>query len=1681
MPPKLSVNRRAHFPVGGKRNTMNFFGHGNRPKKKGKTAAEEEDDERPRRRKSKPSQEWALLAGVGVLGAGGLYWAYQHPKEVRAAAKSLGVADNEVVRGALDYIYGGNPEDRAVIGQHLAENAAAEHIQEPVKAAPGASVRPPTRKLNEQETKVVAALQAAGHTAEAAQFSEIMAMKPEAGVLRLPGAPSQDPVELAGQVMGARAQYDEIRAEAVHRASMEGTKLGLQGAELQQHVAQADQKAAATYEGWARNPATLVNSMSMMNMERGQRFGDAEIQAARVEASKLQLRAGGEDSLSRRSADARVEATTDEGYQRANVVDAVTTAQLHPGSAWNKHFAELVDMVAPTADENARADRAIAAENAFRLQKKQPEMTAEEKATSKQSIVRGLATTRFVDQVATSNPEAFQRIHAAVDAVDQSITVATLLDPRTAAQAPLYKQVADELRAAGVTPENAAQKFQEHPELRQYVDHVSGAERWQAPYAGRTTPGGVAERNVAATQADARAARPSVSPLSATADILDPVLTGVDPHVLGMSNMVSSPMAYGADSRGVFNPYRGRFSMVRRDPDLAWQANRQAAVLERTKQEQELQDRGDFEGLQKLRATPLPTSSETKGNVENANLRADASDLAGRGAQAWGLSNALRVSAPVMGPLKALLFGGSFVGSSQAFHGKNPLAAGTPEERDNLQATLGGLTGFAAQTAAARTRVPELVAQAKASLAAKGPGGAFRQFMSKLNPEITGRVSRGLQGVSDAAGYATQTPEGLQAIRDRTSTALKAVTDRSPKPASSSWLNRFGRGAVNMVTNAPAKAGIIGRSVVDQARWARSLGTMAEAEGALSRLTMGALKSGPAAQLLRLNALRGGIALGAATVQYGVLGTGAQAAFDVGGHILNITQGKASERSDQEQYQRAYNAIIDADGRPEDAWGTGSVLGQARDVGAYARHAIGMNFRSIVNRQAGVTAYYRMKNQGASPGLWSGAGALITGVNDEDNGYWQQTGAVRGARDAMYATAEKRALQRGTEIGEQLVKSNPLWVGAPAAKQDAMINGIAASWAKESVGHLYSAPTIVQSDADDAAALMERRVKSWKPNVLALEDGTGAGLYGEAESFMKHILPEEGNGDLHASFHDLGVANAVLNSGGDFNGAVQAGNPDKNFEVAAGYAERNIAALENMPGGVGQLYKAHQQVYGGTRRRLERALRAPEYRHLPEKDKTAIMEAGLKHTSSLLKPEIDKLVASRAPLNDLMSPSPESGGKSRLDAFVEKNGLRVEQRLPEFNSGSAEQSLSAASKEFAGLLAPEDFKVLADPALVRQKVDAATGVDFETRNNNEATGSYTNSSSRGQALRERSAQYTKDLGTTGFNSTPDGFDRLIGDAARSGALPVRYVDVAPDRRSPEFISRRNTEVEMGPRGPEIIVRGTPNPNRPAYTPEMMSAVTEAIADRNPELLRGMAQGQQKADITPVLMARERPALEAALRAPQGGFNILGPDGKPAGTVGTWDELRMHIGNPANAQNYAKVWRPEVQKYLGDWKQYRASVEQRAPESTPEIDQQLDIRSAYQRFYDKERTGWERAQWEAKQPKPSQGARTPLGQVLDHVNPLKNRQVPSATDFFKPSMTDQEFSQAFNRDPSKYVSPEALQYHQRYQAWENQRKSLQAPAGPGPASKYVAPKPAAPTPAASPPVQPTPPPGQPAKP
>ena len=144
------------------------------------------------------------------------------------------------------------------------------------------------------------------------------------------------------------------------------------------------------------------------------------------------------------------------------------------------------------------------------------------------------------------------------------------------------------------------------------------------------------------------------------------------------------------------------------------------------------------------------------------------------------------------------------------------------------------------------------------------------------------------------------------------------------------------------------------------------------------------------------------------------------------------------------------------------------------------------------------------------------------------------------------------------------------------------------------------------------------------------------------------------------------------------------------------------------------------------------------------------------------------------------------------------------------------------------------------------------------------------------------------------------------------------------------------------------------------------------------------------------------------------------------------------------------------------------------------------KSAYRRFYDKERKDWERAQLEAKRPKPTPASGNPLGQALDSLNPLKGISLPSPSDIlsqpvFKPSMTDQEFSQTFKRDPTKYVSPEAAQYQQRYQAWENQRKSLKAPAGPVPAPKYVAPKPAAPAPAASAPVQPTPPPGQPPKP
>lgn len=1170
---------------------------------------------------------------------------------------------------------------------------------------------------------------------------------------------------------------------------------------------------------------------------------------------------------------------------------------------------------------------------------------------------------------------------------------------------------------------------------------------------------GVAVRNREAQEADVASSRPATSPFASTGDHLDQVLTALSPGVLSQANMVLGPMGYGADARGVLNPHGDPDSVVIRNPEDHWQANRARAVLDRQNAVQEAIRAGDHEGARMLLAEPLPGSTETLADIEAANDAARLHDAAGRASSAAALSTALRVSAPVMGPLGVLGVGGGLaLGQTAAKALKGQPVADTPEARAGLTETAGRVGGFAAQTAAMRSR-PQFAAQVaekaleglKARLPAaaqgawnlrdtlmnRGPTEAYNNLLKQIEQQ-TGKLNTALQAAKTAPGVGA-VPEGLHAVRvgaaapagagfgTRAAHALKSgfqqakwVGSRSLPAEAITATERI----AGQVTQ-PVQAVLKSRPLA-----ALTLNTSAEASAALGRITQSAVKSPALVALMRVNALRGAGALSAASVQYGIIGTGALAVADISGHALNAIKGEARSRSYEEQYRRAYNGTLRADGRLESNWGTGGYAGNVRDMAATGRNAVMMDFQYIMERQAAVTGYSRAKFEGGSHDIIRGAGAAVSGVNDPETGFYEQSAEYRGVQDALYFTAERRALQRGTEIATQIIEGDPRFANAPVATRDEAIMSTAARISAQYVSRLKDT-TILEHNIDEAIGALDLKVKTFKPNPVALLDSSGGQLYGEGARFLNHILPDDvaENKTLHEDINALGHYNAARNNGiQDPDALTRQGRDAEVFQASNDYAWKNRSKMAALPGGIGDAFKAHDAVYGPARRAALRALDAPELKHADPKRRQDIYDAIMQNAETKAKPMVEEFLKSpgRHDIADLMKPGTGPDGKpteSRIQVWQQQNGYEEAPRTALGITGSAE---AARDKGFAELrrLLPPDKQGLLDPVAISQEADRITGKTFEERNNTEA-GLYTKSSPTGQAIAARREQWAQDLRSSGIKLPLDdaGFQRFVGDGPSSRRFDIN--NVTADRASKLY-------------------------------------ALETLAARDPEKIRQLAPG---ASSTAVLLAQERPWLEKAMADPSGkGFVKLGPDGNPVGTVATWEELRADMANPANAANYAKAWRPEVQKYLTEVQQYDA--QRVAPVSTPEIDKQLDIKDAYGRWTHQERMAQEqaRAQAEAQTKTPLQ--RNPLVQTF--------RQVVAPSPAYTPSMTPEQFAQKFRADPSQFkgiLTPEALEYQQRYATWEKQQASLKAPAGPGATPGYVPAKPAtlpaakpAPTPA-----------------
>ncbi|HPS76559.1 MAG TPA: hypothetical protein PLS53_00225 [Thermoanaerobaculaceae bacterium] len=1135
---------------------------------------------------------------------------------------------------------------------------------------------------------------------------------------------------------------------------------------------------------------------------------------------------------------------------------------------------------------------------------------------------------------------------------------------------------------------------------------------------------GVATRNREAQQADVGSSRPATSPFASTGDHLDQVLTALSPGVLSQANMVLGPMGYGADARGVLNPHGDPDSAVIRNPEDHWQANRARAVLDRQNAVQDAIRAGDHEGARMLLAEPLPGSTETLADIEAANDSARLHDAAGRASSAAALSTALRVSAPVMGPLGVLGVGGGLaLGQTAAKALKGEPVADTPEARAGLTETAGRVGGFAAQTAAMRSR-PQFAAQVaekaieslkgrlpaaaqgawslRDTLMNRGPSEAYNNLLKQIEQQ-TGKLNTALQAAKTAPGVGA-VPEGLHAVR-----AAAAA------PAGAG----FGARAAHAL-----------KSGFQQAKWVGSLSTAAEASAALGRISQTAVKSPALVALMRVNALRGAGALSAASVQYGIIGTGALAVADISGHALNAIKGEARSRSYEEQYRRAYNGTLRADGRLESNWGTGSMTGNARDMAATGRNAVMMDFQYIMERQAAVTGYSRAKFEGGSHDIIRGAGAAVSGVNDPETGFYEQSAEYRGVQDALYFTAERRALQRGTEIATQIIEGDPRFANAPVATRDEAIMTTAARISAQYVSRLKDT-TILEHNIDEAIGALDLKVKTFKPNPVALLDSSGGQLYGEGARFLNHILPDDvaENKALHEDINALGHYNAARNNGiQDPDALTKQGRDTEVYAASNDYAWKNRSKMAALPGGIGDAFKAHDAVYGPARRAALRALDAPELRHADPKRRQEIYDAVMKNAETKAKPMIEEFL--KAPgthdIADLMKPGTGPDGKttgSRIQTWQQQNGYEEAPRTALGITGSAEAARDQGFAELRRLL-PQEQQGLLDPVAISQEADRVTGQTFDQRNNTEA-GLYTKSSPTGQAIAARREQWAQDLRSSGIKLPLDdaGFQRFVGDGPNSRRFDIN--NVTADRASKLY-------------------------------------ALETLAAQDPEKIRQLAPG---ASSTAVLLAQERPWLEKAMADPSGkGFTRLGPDGNPVGTVATWEELRADMANPANAANYAKAWRPEVQKYLTEVKQYDA--QRVAPVSTPEIDKQLDIKDAYGRWTHQERMAQEqaRAQAEAQTKTPLQ--RNPLVQTF--------RQVVAPSPAYTPSMTPEQFAQKFRADPSQFkgvLTPEALEYQQRYATWEKQQAGLKAPAGPGATPGYVPAKPAvlpaakpAPTPA-----------------
>jgi hypothetical protein len=1652
----VTKNRRAHFPVGGKRNTLNFFGHGNRPKKKGKTAAEdEEEDERPRtrRRHSKSSeQEWLVLAAVGALGAGATYWAFQNPRKVEAAARSLGVADLAPVRTALNFISGGTPEDRAVKERDLAAAAEAAHgSAAKVPQAMDPSTRTAPRALNAQEAKVVQGLRTAGNADQADLLEHHLAGLPDSGPLTIPKA-SGDPGELAAQLLQARSRYDEFRLQAEHGAMQKAIRAGATSdAEINQQRAKAAGTAKAQYESFVAHPATLSDSVGGVTARRAEQgFGSEEIRQAQLEHAGIQLQEGTPRDLSgRRTAlrDDLLRTAEQQHYDQqdprfqdalasADVGDVLTTARLHPGSPWAQQFGALAAEIQPTPADQTAATSQLARLDQQRRARGEMPLSPEQRTSALQELTLAPATARFATERFKQNPEEVRGLLKRIDTMTTEAVITKLLDPKTAAGAPLLADAHDVLTEAlkGVPREQWGQVLQRTPELAQFVEHAHGT------HAALVRQGSDASassgRNVEAVQDLAGRSRPASSIAAGIPDYADAAVTAATGGAgFGWADMLLRSAGYRHESRGGIHPLSGDPSEVIRAPVAAQHANRTRAILDRVRAESAAEAKGDAAELRRIRSVPLPTGAESREDIEASNAAAERGEGVARVAQNLGFNSAMRVSAPNMAPGAAAVIGGGLGLLSQGY---TALRDGTeltsPEFLRNTAQTAGGAATFAAQVAAARSR-PDIARQIAKQHALEeaapkgvigrlgdtlrgittesGPGKAFQRLLSSADRGAEGvlaktmpNLSRAVRGVTNAVGILGESPEGLQGIR---ALSNAGVADRLAARPTAGMLERFGIRSMGAA-----------QSGAQQLKWVGSLSTKAEAAAALGRLSTAAVRSPLLVAAMQVNALRGVASFGVTTAQFGVIGTGVQAGVDLGGHAINALRGEARDANYLQQYRDALNGTLKVRGDLQGHWGTGGYGANVRDAGSVIWNTVTLDWQGIKERQAATLGESRMLFEGANPSAFSEIGAKLTGARD----YWENSATVRGVRDARLAIAEEDLQLRATSVAQKLIDGNPLYANASVRDRDGIVATVSRQIAGNWAAGLQGRTVIKQSDVTDLTDRFDRHIKAFKPDPMAAVDPSGASFLSEYDRFLKHVLPDDtagANAGLREAVADYGKHNAIANQGGDLDKAIYTGDLDRQTEVLAGYADRHIDAFNRLPGGVGTLYSGvHDKVYGPLKRAVDHALKAPELRSMSPERKTAIRDAALQRARTQLEPAMKGWLAAN-PKAD-----PSEFTKEPLAGFLKQNPWIQEPERTTAISGSAEHINEAGLKELAPLLPPELATTLLDPKAITAEADALTGTTFEQRNNQPEVGLYTAASPEGQAAKQRDAAWVQDLEAAGIK-LPDqaGFERTLSAAVRSGAeIPKRYVDVDRAQRTPEAARRGAVEFEMGPQGtPRLVIRGSPDTKRPTYDQGTMVTALRALGQRNPELIQQL--GAQQGTPVGVLLAQERPWLQEAMKAPDGaGFVKLGPQGTPVGTVSSWEELRADILNPANTANYASAWRPEVQKYLQDHQTYQAA---RAVPRPVESQEQRHPWPAYQEVMKQEQ------------------------QAFHAKNPGE------AT--WKPSVEYVEFAQKFKKDPYQFkgVLPAAEEVqHVAATEWDRRQAELRAPAGPGPVPRYAPP-------------------------